>query len=404
MPNYFYTAKSFSGETKKGSLFAEDIHSLAQSLKNDGLVLIQGVLEVEKKERSFRFFKIFSGISETEKILIARNLWIMTASGLSLVRIFNILSSQTKNKKLKNIMLDINKRINKGEVFSDAIAKHPDAFSVLFCSMVKIGEESGTLEEVFEILSLHMEKDHDLRSKIRGAMIYPLIIMFTMVVVGSFVITFVMPRFKKFLISLNIDLPIYTRILIGLGDFAQKRWYLMILLPFVLAYGLFLAIKTKIGKLILDTCLIKSPFISQFVKKSNATILIRSLSSLNSSGIPLLRSLEITSGTVGNIYFKRALNGAAEKVKKGEKLSSSLKPYQNIFPLGVIEMMEVGEETGKTTVILKQLSEFYEKEVIKIANNFSAIIEPILIIILGLAVALFAISVIAPMYSSLKVI
>ncbi len=404
MPNYFYTAKSFDGQTKTGNLYANDVRQLAQNLKGENLLLINAVSQEESKKNPFSILLPSFGISQVEKIMMTRNLWIMFSAGLSLVKIFSILSVQAKKKKLKDIMLDINERLNKGEGFSHSLAQYPKVFNDFFVSMVKIGEESGTLEDIFEILSVHMDRDHELRSKIRGALIYPCIILVTLGGIGIVVSTFVLPKFSTFLIGLNIPLPIYTRILLGIGTFSQKYWYVSIIIPVVVMYLFFLSMRTKKGRWVRDTILIKMPLISPFIKKSNSAVLVRSLSSLNASGISLIRSLEITSETVGNIYFKNALTQAIEKVKKGEKLSSALKPYEHIFPLGAIDMMEVGEETGKTSLVLKKLAEFYEQEVIEITKNFSVVIEPVLIVFLGLCVAFFAISIISPMYSSLKYI
>ena len=402
MPNYFYTAKSLDGENKTGNLYAKDTRQLAQNLKTQSLILVDAISEEEKKKEKFSIALPSFGISPTEKIMMTRNLWIMFGAGLSLVKIFSILSGQAKKKKLKEMMQKINEKLNKGETLSNALALYPEAFNDFFISMVKIGEESGTLEEIFEILSLHMDRDHELRSKIKGALIYPCIILVVMGGIGMVVATFVLPKFNAFLIGMEIPLPIYTRILIGIGTLSQKYWYLSLLVPVILAYFFFLAMKTKVGRWARDTVLIRVPFLSSFIKKANSAIIIRSLSSLNSSGISLIRSLEITSATVDNIYFKEALTTAVEKVKKGERLSTALGAYRNIFPFGAVDMMEVGEETGKTSVVLKKLSEFYEQEVVEETKNFSVIIEPILLIFLGLVVAFFAISIIEPMYSSLK--
>ncbi len=402
MPNYFYTAKSFDGQTKTGTIFAKDVQQLASSLKNENMLLVKAVSEEDRKKHAFSFSLPSFGISATEKIMMTRNLWVMFGAGLSLVKIFSILSAQAKKQKTKDMMLDINVRLNKGEGFSDSLTKYPKVFNDFFLSMVKIGEESGTLESVFEILSTHMDRDHELKSKIRGALIYPCIILIVMGGIGAVVSTFVLPKFSAFLLGMNIPLPIYTRILIWLGAFSQHYWYVIMLMPFLLGYLFFLAMKTHSGRWARDTFLIKFPLLSPFIKKANSAIIIRSLSSLNASGISLVRSLEITSATVGNIYFKNALNQSIEKVKKGDKLSSALRSHQNIFPFGAIDMMEVGEETGKTSVVLKKLSEFYEQEVLEETKNFSVVIEPILLVFLGLVVAFFAISVIEPMYSSLK--
>jgi len=200
---------------------------------------------------------------------------------------------------------------------------------------------------------------------------------------------------------MNTDLPIYTKALIWLGDFATDKWYIVIFLPFVLGFGLLYFFRTSFGSWLKDTVGLKIPIISDVIKKNNTALLIRSLSSLISAGVPLVRSLEITSGTVNNIYFKKALLDSAEKVKKGEKLSSALSAFQNIFPFGALEMIEVGEETGKTTTILKKLAEFYEKEAMATTENLSLAIEPMLILVLGVCVAFFAFAVIQPMYSVL---
>lgn len=401
MPNYFYTAKSLDGRTETGTLDALDERKLAQSLKSQGMILIKAVSEGEGKRVS-RFKFSFLGVSLAEKIIMTRNLEVMFSTGLSLVKSFDILASQAKNKKLKGALQDIGEKINKGENLSDALGRYPNIFSELFINMVKVGEESGTLEEIFQVLSLQFNKEHELKSKIRNAMIYPVIILMVMIIVGIIMVTFVLPNLNLFFTSLNVPIPIYTRILLSVGNFLSERWYLLILGPLLLVISFLLVIRTKRGKRSLDTFLLKLPLISPIVKKNNSASLIRSLSSLISSGVSLVRSLEIISKTLNNYYFKKALIEASEKIQKGEKLYSTLKPYQDIFPIGAIEMIEVGEETGKTSDILKKLADFYEREAISAIESLTTLIEPILIIILGLGVGLFAFSIIQPMYSSLQ--
>jgi len=190
--------------------------------------------------------------------------------------------------------------------------------------------------------------------------------------------------------------------MLDFGTFAQNNWHYLLMVPIILIIFIFLALKTKTGKRVRDTLLLKIPIISALVKKSNSALFIRSLSSLVSSGVPLTRSLEIISKTVNNFYFKKAIFESIEKIKKGEKLSGALKTHQALFPFGTIEMMEVGEETGKTSTILKKLADFYEQEVITAAENLSVAIEPVLILVLGLAVGFFAVSIIGPMYSAMQ--
>lgn len=402
MTNFYYIAKSFDGNTEKGVLPAESINQLSQNLKDRNLILIKVEKEGERKKINILNISLPSfNVSLKEKIMMVRNLWVMLSTGLSVVRSFTLLANQTKNTKLKKALLSVKDEVSNGVGFSESLSKHPSIFSELFLSMVKVGEESGTLEDVFKILSLQMEKEYTLKSKVRGAMVYPCIILFVILGIGALMMIFVFPQLTTFFNSLNAELPIYTKLIIWLGNFIIEKWYFIILFFVILGSIFWQGTKTKQGKYILDTILIKTPIISSLVKKNNSAIFIRSLSSLNASGVPLVRSLEIILGTVSNVYYKKAILESIEKVKKGEKLSVALKRYQDIFPFGAIEIIEVGEETGKSTIILKKLAEFYEQEVITIAENMSAIIEPLMILFLGGCVAVFAFAIIEPMYSVL---
>ncbi|MEK7080491.1 MAG: type II secretion system F family protein [Patescibacteria group bacterium] len=401
MPNYFYTAKSFDGQTKTGNIVAENSRQAAKLLKEEGLILIKAVLPEEKERNFFKFLVPQARASATEKILMARNMWIMTATGLSMVRIFDILSAQARTKNLRKALIDMKEKINKGKSLAEALGSYPNIFSELFLSMVKVGEESGTLEEVFKTLSLQLEKEHELKSKLQGAMIYPCIILVTMLSVAIIIMTMVLPQLDVFFSSFKTDLPFYTRFVIALGKFSQKQWPFLVAAPIVFALVFWKIAKTKKGKWAIDTVLLRLPFFSLLVKESNCAFLIRSLSSLIASGVPIVRSLEISRDVVGNFYFKKAVNSAVEKVKKGESLAVSLRDYKDIFPFGMIEMVEVGEETGKTSSILKTLAEFYEQEVVDASEKLSSAIEPVLIVVLGVAVGIFAFSIISPMYSVL---
>ncbi len=403
MPNYFYTAKTIDGETKTGKAFAESLSQLAQILKDQNLILVKASSDEKKEKGSSSGFSLFKArVSSAEKIMMTRNLHIMTTTGLSIVKIFDILAIQAKSKAFKKALLDIKEKINKGQALSEALSAYPDIFSELFLSMVKVGEEAGTLDEVFSDLALQLEKEHELKSKVQGAMIYPGIILLTMIGVGIVIVSVVIPQLNAFFSTMTVELPFYTRIVLGLGNFASKHLLILIISPFALVAGFLAAIKTKQGKWILDTFLLRIPLFSTLIKENDCAVFVRSLSSLINSGVPLVRSLEICSKLMGNHYFRTAIEESGEKLKKGESLSSSLKPHQNIFPFGMIEMIEVGEETGKSSTILKRLAEFYEKEVINATEKISAAIEPILIVGLGISVGIFAFSIIEPMYSVLS--
>jgi type IV pilus assembly protein PilC len=399
MSIFIYKAKSLNGETESGILESESLRELSQNLKKRGLILVDAEIKTENKKRILKW-TIFSGkVSITEKIVMTRNLWIIIATGLPLVRGFSILASQARNRKMKYALLDISREIGQGKNLSDSLKKYPDIFSDLYINMVQSGEESGTMEEVLKVLSLQLKREKEMKSSVQKALIYPAVLVLTMVAVGLLILIFVFPKIKKLFQSLNADLPITTKIILGTGDFLMTYWYVLIIALFVAVFAFVFSIKTKTGRFLIDTISLKIPLVSSLVVKSNSAAFARSLSSLMASGVPLIKSLEITGGNVSNFYFKQALKESAKRVEKGEKLFSSLKPYQKFFSYGTIEMVEMGEETGKTSTILKTMADFYEEEVLNDAYTISTLIEPILIIVLGSVVGVFAISIIGPLYS-----
>ncbi len=406
MPKYFYTAKSLEGETKTGALLAKDTHELAQNLKKEGLVLIEAVSEdISKspKKKGFSFSLPFFGkVSVVDRMMVTRNLQVMVASGLPLTRSLNILSNQAKNEKLKKALLEIKEEISKGHSFSQALAGYPDIFSELFHNMIKVGEESGTLEDVLEMLSLQLEREHELRSKVQGAMIYPAVVISAMIGIGILMLVMVVPQIASTFEDLGIELPVTTQFIINIGVFMAEKWYIAILFFIVFVLGFLSFAKTKKGKKIIDTVSLKLPIISPIVKKTNAASTVRTLGSLISAGVPIVRSLEIVSGTLSNIYFRNAIAETAEKVRKGAELSDALKDYDNIYPSSVIEMIKVGEETGQTSKILSKLADYFEEEVTAATQNLASVIEPLLMLIVGAVIGFFAISMIQPMYSMLE--
>ena len=319
MPKYIYTAKTSTGETQTGTMEAKDEHQLARTLRQQGLILIRAELEEkEKKKRKFEIsLPFFGGVSLTEKMMFTRNLQVMIAAGLPLPRAIGTLAEQAKSKKFKRALLEIREEITRGKSFSDSLSPYPDIFPELFQSMIKVGEEAGTLEEVLMILSQQMEREHDLKSKVKSAMIYPTIIILTMLGIGILMLIMVVPKLAETFEELAIELPITTKIVIGLATFLVEKWYLVILIFIVFIFLFWQLIKTKGGKKIIDMFTLKIPIISPIVRKTNSASTVRTLSSLISAGVPIVRSLEITSGTLGNIYYKIAMAEATEKVRKG---------------------------------------------------------------------------------------
>jgi len=403
MPKYFYTAKNREGETESGVFFAKDKHQLAHKLRKEGLILIEASIEETKEERGLRVsIPFLNRISLREKLLMTRNLQVMVASGLPLSRALRILKNQTKNRKFKKVLFEIQEDIKKGKSFSESLEKYPGVFSELYRNMVKVGEEGGMLEKVLSTLALQMEKEHELKSKITGALIYPAVIIAAMIGIGVLMLIMVVPKLKTLFEQIGAQLPISTRIVIFLGTILSEKWYLVLGGALLLIFFFWQALKTEPGKRIFDTFFLKIPVISPIIRKSNSAVTVRTLASLISSGVPVVHSLQIISGTLGNFYFRRAMLGASEAVKKGDSLSEALRPYQKIYPVGVIEMIKVGEETGETSAILLKLADFFEEEVARVTKNLVSVLEPVLMVIVGATVGFFAISMVQPMYSMLS--
>lgn len=403
MPIYSYIAKSLKGEEKSGTLEVKDKHYLAKILKKQGFILIRAERQdkKEKKKISEISIPLFSGVSLTEKIMFTRNLQVMVGAGLSLPRALETLTLQAKNKKFKKALSGIKEEIIKGKNFSDALKNYPDIFSGLFQNMIKVGEESGTLDEVLKILTRQMERENELKSKIKGAILYPAVIISAMIGIGILMLIVVIPNLAKTFEELEMELPVTTKFVIGIGTFLSEKWFLAVLIVAIFLLIFWRISKIPKAKKTIDAFTLKLPIFSPLIKKTNSTYTVRTLSSLIASGVPIVRSLEIVAGTLGNTLFKEAIIEAKEKVRKGEKLSDALAPYENIYPIIIIQMIKVGEETGETSNMLAKLADFFEEEVANATKNLTAIIEPVLMVVIGAAVGFFAISMIQPMYSML---
>jgi type IV pilus assembly protein PilC len=402
MPKYSFLAKSLDGRTETGVLEAKDEFELAKMLREKGLILIK--VEKKKEKKKFKFSLPFRSVSISEKLFFTRNLKVMISAGVPLPRAIISLSQQTKNKKFKTTLEKISEKIVKGEKFSDVLSLFPQIFNEFYQSMIKVAEETGKLEDVLEILARQMERENELKSKIIGAMIYPAVIVCALIGVAALMLVVVVPKLAETFKELGVQLPLTTRIVISLGTFLEKN-FLVLFISLIFLIFLFLQfLKTKVGKRIFDKISLSIPIFSSLIKKLNSASTARTLSSLISAGVSLPRALEITANTLGNVFYKEVLFEAAEKVRKGGELSESLKPYQKIYPLTLISMVEVGEETGETSEVLSKIADFYESEVSDAAKNLTSIIEPVLMLIVGAAVGFFAISMVQPMYSMLQAI
>jgi type IV pilus assembly protein PilC len=410
LPLYNYTAVSQSGQRKSGAMEAADPKEIAKSLREEGFVLTSAKAENDQAtaksnlKNIFESFRLFGGVPLVEKMLFARHLAVMVRAGFSLNKALQVLILQTNNRRFAKTIGEIEQEVRKGMAFGDALAKYPEIFSDLFINMVRVGEASGNLEGNLKLLAIQMKKDHDLRSKIKSAMMYPAVILIAMMAIGAGMMIFVLPKLTSVFDEMNVQLPITTRVVIAVSRFLSTQWLLSIFILVGLIVGARLFLRTKNGKIFLDKVILVTPVFSVISKKINTARMARTLSSLIESGVSIVKALEISAGTLSNSLFAASLLDCAKDVQKGEPLSRTLAKFPNLYLPIVSQMIQVGEETGTLGDITKRLAIFYEEEVANITKGLSTIIEPILMVIIGAAVGFFAISMIQPMYSMMNTI
>lgn len=397
----FFSAKSYSGETKAGEMEVKNERDLAAQLRADGFILtsFKELKEENPNKIDVKFLDRFFGISLKDKLMFTRNMSVMISSGLPISRAVKNISLQTKNKKFRKILENIFDDIQAGMTFADGLARYPGVFGDLFTNMIRVGESSGNLEEILEILSIQLEKEHDLMSKIKGAMTYPAVIIVAMIGIAILMLTFILPKLMGVFKDMQVDLPASTRFIIALSDLLRNHAVFVAIGFVIFAVAMKFILTTETGKKMLSFVLINIPVIKNIVIKVNCARFARIYSSLLRSGVPVVGALTIISNTLTNYYYKNAAKEGIEDVQKGVSLSSVIERNPKVFPILMAQMAQVGEETGKTETVLLKLAEFYEDEVTQISKNMSSIIEPVLMIFIGGAVGFFAVSMLQPMYS-----
>ncbi len=323
----------------------------------------------------------------------------MIGAGLSLTRALTVLERQTKNQKLKIVLSGLNNDIKKGNNFHTALKKFPKVFSPLFVSMVRAGEESGKLAGALELIGSQLERAYILKKKIKGALIYPSIILIAMVIIAVLMLVFVVPTLTQTFGELGADLPKSTEFIIGLSAFFTTHTILAISIPIIFFVLISYALKTYRGKRMFHYFLLHVPIIGELVKEIQSARTTRTLASLLSSGVEIVSAISITSEVLQNSYYREVLDRAKNDVQKGTPLSGAFTDNEHLYPILVGEMISVGEETGKLPAMLLRVAEFYEQEVEQKTKDMSTVIEPFLMIIIGAFVGFFALSMISPIYS-----
>ncbi|MBI5644509.1 type II secretion system F family protein [Candidatus Kaiserbacteria bacterium] len=399
MAHFSYTAEKSDGEIYRGVTEAADRFDLYQIVRREGGRIVSVSEDSISGAWSITYWNAkFSTIKEYDKILFTRNLGAMLGAGLSLARALAVLERQTKNPRLAATIAQIASDVRHGEALHTSLAKFPRVFPRLTAAMVRAGEEGGDLSTSLQVTSDQLERMYDLKRKIRGALLYPAIIVIAIFGIGALMMVQVVPTLAATFKEMGAELPRSTSIVIAISDFLVRHTYLAIILIVGSIAGIYAGMKTKMGHRIADFIFLHVPAIGGMVREVNAARTSRTLASLSTSGVDVITSLEITHDVVQNSYFQEVIAEAGVAVGAGQPLSATFARHEHLYPPFVGEMMAVGEETGQTADMLKRLALFYENEIDRKTKDMSTIIEPFLMVFIGGAVGFFAISMISPIY------
>lgn len=403
MPVFTYHGEDQSGAKVTNAVTAADrfeVYSIARAQGHTVSSIDQNTgfnfkkfLNIEKINYTL------SRVKQDELVMMTRNLGSMLSAGLTVSRALSVIERQSKNPRLKGVIKSIVENINKGGQFNEALRQFPETFDNLYVSMIKAGEESGSLAESLKTLAVQMERSSNLKKKIKGAMIYPTIVMMVMVIIGILMMIYVMPKITGVFKGMGKELPATTKFLIATSDFmvAHTIWVFIGLIAIVV--GVIMFLRSKVGKIATSWLVVRLPVIGTLAKETNSARTARTLSSLLSSGVDVIRSIEITEEVLQNVFYKKIVREARERVEKGTALSETFIEHKNLYPILVGEMILVGEETGQIAGMLSELATYYETEVERKTKDLSTIIEPLLMVFIGGSVGFFALALIAPIYS-----
>lgn len=394
------TFKKEDGSEETRVVEAENRFSVYQEAEKVG----ETVTAIEEAGRgwnlkAFASLTIGKGIKVEEHITFVKNLAAMLSAGLNLNRALSVIERQTSNKVLKRIVTELQTAVKGGMSFHEALAQHPKIFSKLEIAMSKAGEESGTLAESLRVVAKQMDRAHTLMKKVKGAMIYPGIILFAIIVIGILMMVYVVPTLASTFTELGVELPTSTKIILAVSDFMVNNIVLVIASVLLLMGLIVYALRSPAGAAVALRGSLYIPVVSTIVKETFSARAARTLSSLLSSGVEMLTAISITREVVGNRIFGKPIEEAEELVRKGEPLSASFAKYPKLYPVLFTDMIAVGEETGKVADMLGQVAEYYETDVEDKTKDLSTVIEPVLMLIIGAAVGVFAFSMIGPIYS-----
>lgn len=402
MPNFAYTALDPNGRTIKGRIDADSEQLVLSKLHEQNY----HVLSVSESKSSAKPAATAPGkgkVKLSAMVIFSRQFATMIDAGVAIVRCLDILEDQTKDPALRPAIAQCKKDVKGGLSLTDAFSKHPNVFSRLYVSMVRAAETGGILDKILDRLATFLEKEQEIRGKIKSAMIYPILVLFFAVSMVIALFIFVLPKFKEIFDSMNVQMPVATRMLFGISTVMKGYWYIGLILVVggVIAYKWYS--RTETGAWQTDMFKLKVPVIGELVLKMAISRFSRTFATLIASGVPMMRSLEIVGETSGNKVISHAIENARTAIREGQKINAPL-AQSGLFPGMVTHMIDIGEETGRLSEMLAKVSDFYDQEVDNAVKALTSMIEPCLIVLMGGIVGFIAISIMAPIFKMISAI
>ena len=401
MPVFEYTARNAStGQILKGTLDVPTRDEVLKHIKQQKMIVVN--VREQPKQLSFAFLKR-KGIRTRDIVIFTRQFATMINSGLALVQSLDILARQTENPALAEVTKQVVFDVESGHTLADAFSKHPRAFTELYVNMVAAGEAGGILDTILLRLATFLEKSDALIRKVKGAMVYPGVIMSVAAIAVAVLLIFVIPTFQKMFASVGMELPLPTRIVIGMSDFLINYWWMLILIVAGIVIGIRRYYATADGHLRIDTMLLNSPVLGDLLRKSAVSRFTRTLGTLISSGVSILDGLEITAKTAGNRVIHDAVMESRNSIAAGETIAGPLEKSK-VFPPMVISMIAVGEQTGGLDEMLSKIADFYDEEVDVAVSALLSLMEPLMIVVLGVIVGGMVVAMYLPIFDMMNAV
>lgn len=395
---FTFKAKNDAGEVSEAVVEAMSQEAAVQILEKNGLTPISIKEENRSQDLMKDIEKLWEGVSQKELVIFFQQLAALIEARVPIVSSLMAISDQMTNRYLRLVIKELADDIEDGMPFSEAMEKHPDVFSHLTVSMIRAGEVSGSLQKSVSFVAENIEKNYQLMAKIRGALYYPMFVLSVAFIVGFVVVTFILPKITVLIKDLRVAVPWYTKVLVAIGDFMNQYW-VAVLLVIVAGIGAFIYyIRTEAGRREWEIIVLRIPVIGTLAQNIYIARLAENLGALLNAGIPVVRALVIVSDVVGNQIFRKIILKAAEEVKAGGAMSAVFTRTPEIPPI-VSQMVRIGEETGSLSTVLKSVSKFYNQEVDNMTRTLTSLMEPMLIVLLGIGVGILVIGVLMPIYN-----